>query len=598
MLEMKHVSKIYDRPVIDDINLTLEPGKIYVLKGASGSGKSTLLHILGGLDREYAGDVYYNNDNLKEMNKKQFTAFKNEVGYVFQDSLLIPQFSVLENFQLFCNDNEKILQFAKRFHIADILDSKPVNLSNGERQRISIIRTLLLDPSIILMDEPTAALDQANAQVLKKEIAALKNDKQILLISTHDVIFDDIADVILTVSFGKLNEKMHNLIHLDRKQTGCFEKRTEIPKKTGKMDLLYCLRKYKKIFKNSIFLCLASSIFLFMFLSFSFKFNFSDAYEHKLEEEYPFEMFQINKDMSKRLTTRGVDIIYYNNYQKKLGDFAAVSYFPKKDSSLSIPSALSYGRFPERENEVIVNEEYISNKLGSVEKSSVIGTKIIIEGNNYTIAGILTSDKDILRDVFQANVYYWNIEGPLVFMSETAMQSFVEPKEEIVVMAKLMNEKLNAQLYQEITQQGATSYFYRNMSNKLYAMNQIFYIAQICIFLIALMTFIFMYFVIQLDLFYRKRELGYLQILHIQSSRVKNLVRIDYLLKVIPALCIALLLYCVSIFSIQKYMNFLLPYDIPLIIGLLFFILLYVILVVEVPLRVYMKKDVLSLIRE
>lgn len=594
MITLRHVSKSYDHPVLDDVNLTLQNGYIYVLKGVSGSGKSTLLHLLGGLDQTYDGEILFKNKKLKEMKKKEILEYQNMIGYVFQESLLIPQFSVLENLKLFCDNEASILALSDQFHITNILTSYPETLSNGERQRISIMRTLLSNPAVILMDEPTAALDQVNAFILQRQIAALKSKDRILLISTHDVIFDDIADVVLTLEFGEV--KADDLAMMEYESNHEIQSSKKFAFK--KIDFLYCFRKYKKSIKKIGPICFSTLLFLLLFLSFTFKFNFESAYENKLESEYPFEMFNISKEMGERLEKQGTELIYYKNYQKKYDEFTVVSHFPQSDSSLAIPNALAYGTFPKSSNEIIVNEELVTSLFIDQEKSSVIGREITIEKSQYEISGILTNNDNILKEIRDSNVYYWNLAGPLIFMDEEIMKKFAEPKNELVMMAKLKDYKLNAEAYQTLFQKGASSYFYRIMSDKIYSMNFIFYLVQACILLIGFMTFVFMYYVIQLDLYHRRRELGYLQILHIHSVRVKRIIRFDYLLKIIPALLLALLLYCFSIYGIRQLMHLPIPFALPLIGMMAFLITIYVLLVVEIPLRNYMKRDILSLINK
>ena len=602
MIELKHVSKQYDHPVIKDVNLNLQAGNIYVLKGSSGSGKSTLLHLLGGLDQAYTGEIIYQHKALKSMDQKEFQEYKSRIGFVFQESLLIPQFTVMENLAMFCEDKEKILSMAEQFQITAMLEQTPEKLSNGERQRISIIRCLLLNPSIVLMDEPTAALDQKNAYILQKQICALKAEHRILLISTHDTVFDEIADVILHMAFGMIEEEQRSLAYEDTKVREVISVNN---RNTVKLDIQYCLNKYHFTLKQLGFLCVSSLIFLLIYVSFSFTFNFQKAYEKKLETDYPYEVFSINKDMAEeRLMKRnGVQLTFYENYQKEYEDYAVLSYLPKDYSSLAIPQALSIGNFPENDQEVIVNREYIKQKLDYEREEDVIDTQLMIEHKQYTISGILTDNKNILYDVFSSNIYYEGLQDsesafPLIFMSETAISSFVQPKDEPTVMARLSNEKLTSERYQELALQSATSYFYRVMSEKTYAVKSICYLIQFCIVLLGVITFIFMYYVIQLDLFHRKRELGYLQILHISKKRIKKMIRIDYLLKVIPSLVLSILLYMISVSVIRQYMNFPLAYDPLMLFSISFGLILYVLLLVELPLCNHMKRDVLSLIKE
>lgn len=156
MIELKNITKKYDRKVLDNVNLKLDYGKIYILKGISGSGKTTLLNIIGGIDNNYEGTYTLDNENIKKLKNKN--QFRKKIGYVFQQSLLISHLSIKDNLLLIKNDYKLVEELSKMFGLQSLLYKMPSELSIGERERVSIIRAIISNPKIIIADEPTGAL--------------------------------------------------------------------------------------------------------------------------------------------------------------------------------------------------------------------------------------------------------------------------------------------------------------------------------------------------------------------------------------------------------------------------------------------------------
>ena len=142
---VKNLSKSYDgvNQVIKDFSFDFEKGKIYVIKGISGCGKTTLLNILGHLDTDFEGEVDY----------------VENTGYISQRSLLYSNLTIFENLRFINDSPEDIIALSKELSVDQLLNKYPNEISGGERQRISVIRTLLKNPELILADEPSSALD-------------------------------------------------------------------------------------------------------------------------------------------------------------------------------------------------------------------------------------------------------------------------------------------------------------------------------------------------------------------------------------------------------------------------------------------------------
>jgi len=215
----KNLTRIYplgDSSVvgIQQVNLTIGPGELVVLKGNSGSGKSTLLSLLAGLDHPSAGDLVVAGHHLSNHRAADLTRFRREVvGMVFQSFNLLPTLSVLENVCLPALLAEKDLETTRRkaielldwLGLKDRRDHHPDQLSGGEMQRTAIARALINDPALILADEPTGNLDSRNGTIVVELLAQLnRNAKRTVLIATHSDLADSLATTHIRIKDGVL----------------------------------------------------------------------------------------------------------------------------------------------------------------------------------------------------------------------------------------------------------------------------------------------------------------------------------------------------------------------------------------------------------
>ncbi|MEZ4776440.1 MAG: ABC transporter ATP-binding protein [Bacteroidia bacterium] len=198
MLKAENIYKSYGQvSVLKGVDISLEEGEVVALIGASGAGKSTLLQILGTLDNPDSGKVFFQNKEITQMNEKQKAQFRNQsLGFVFQFHHLLPEFSALENVCMpafilgsprtaVIARAEKLLSqlgLENRFH------HKPGQLSGGEQQRVSIARSLINEPRMILADEPTGNLDTHNSEELYRIIFDLAQSTGVaFMIATHNL---------------------------------------------------------------------------------------------------------------------------------------------------------------------------------------------------------------------------------------------------------------------------------------------------------------------------------------------------------------------------------------------------------------------------
>jgi len=199
LLKVDHISKEYPTPagplsIVRDVSLALPEGSAVSIMGPSGSGKSTLLYILGALEPPSSGTVTLDDQNPFVLDAKQLAAFRNRrIGFVFQDHCLLPQCSVVENVltptlvaSANGNVDERAQNLLDQVGLAGRISHLPSQLSGGEKQRVALARALIMQPRLLLCDEPTGNLDQKSAEVVADmllDIHARANT--ILIVVTH-----------------------------------------------------------------------------------------------------------------------------------------------------------------------------------------------------------------------------------------------------------------------------------------------------------------------------------------------------------------------------------------------------------------------------
>jgi lipoprotein-releasing system ATP-binding protein len=199
-LEVSKLSKEYPTPaeplqILADLDLSLSAGENLAIVGPSGSGKSTLLHILGTLDTPTSGSVALDGTDPFALGDSELAKYRNEnIGFVFQEHYLLPQLTVLENVlvptlaqgNLSEAETERARQLLERVGLSDRLTHRPGELSGGERQRVAVARSLIMDPVLLLADEPTGSLDYSNAASVAELLIELQTtDQRMLVVVTH-----------------------------------------------------------------------------------------------------------------------------------------------------------------------------------------------------------------------------------------------------------------------------------------------------------------------------------------------------------------------------------------------------------------------------
>ncbi len=195
---------------LDGVSLTVEEGEWLVVMGPSGSGKTTLLNLLAGLDTPTSGEVRVAGTPLAGLGGRELARFRREtVGLVFQEFHLIPYLSALENVMLAqyvhsLTDRDEARAALERVGLAERLEHLPSELSGGEKQRLCVARALINHPRVILADEPTGNLDEANEQQVLEILADLHGQGYTLVVVTHNAEIAALADRVVKLEHGRL----------------------------------------------------------------------------------------------------------------------------------------------------------------------------------------------------------------------------------------------------------------------------------------------------------------------------------------------------------------------------------------------------------
>lgn len=199
VIETRRLNKIYrgaiDFHALHDIDLRVERGEMLAIMGTSGSGKSTLMNILGCLDRQSSGHYYLDGNDVTTYKDTDLAQIRNQkIGFVFQSFNLLPRYSALQNVELPLIYTElsarKRLQLAQesleRVGLGDRLKNRPNELSGGQKQRVAIARAMVNQPTILMADEPTGALDTRTSQEIMQLFQGLHQQGLTVLMVTHE----------------------------------------------------------------------------------------------------------------------------------------------------------------------------------------------------------------------------------------------------------------------------------------------------------------------------------------------------------------------------------------------------------------------------
>ena len=211
LIKINNLNKEFGKvKALNNINLSVYEGEWLAIMGPSGSGKSTLLNILSLMDTPSSGEYILNNENLEQMDEEQkITLRREKIGLVFQQFHLIPYLNALENVMLSqyyhsSVDEEDAKMVLEKVGLSHRLTHLPSQLSGGEQQRVCIARALINNPELLLADEPTGNLDEANEKIVLQTLQKLKNEGKTIVLITHNPDLAKFADRTLILQHGVL----------------------------------------------------------------------------------------------------------------------------------------------------------------------------------------------------------------------------------------------------------------------------------------------------------------------------------------------------------------------------------------------------------
>ncbi|MFT8458225.1 MAG: ATP-binding cassette domain-containing protein [Liquorilactobacillus ghanensis] len=432
-LELIDIHKSYflgkeELPVLKGISLGFEKGEFVSILGESGGGKSTLMNIIGGLDREFSGDLLVDGQKLDHTQEKQVDDYRRaRIGYIYQSYNLISHLTVLENvlisLEMTTLNRQQRLERAKQLlyqvGLGDQLKKHPNQLSGGQKQRVAIARALASDPQIILADEPTGALDSKNTQEVLELLKQIAADGRLVIAVTHS---QEVA------SHGTRVVHMEDgVIDSDRRLRAAYpvpERKVEFESRT-----LTAMASYQNAFKHLFYhfqqnslIVLGTAIGIFAVLLFSGLGNGVNSYiqdqidslanpqvvtitnnpagkylsEQKAQAsvqqasndptQHTITQKQVNKLKKIKHVTKVQTGYQLSNYTLNVGNKKATGSTLQTYTSAYTSNVLKQGSWP-HQGEIVLDRSMGEQLFGNISAKKMIGKKVQLNYNWLTSAG-------------------------------------------------------------------------------------------------------------------------------------------------------------------------------------------------------------------
>lgn len=605
MLEVRNLSKKYDRIIFKNLNITFPRTGFILIKGDNGTGKSTFLNIISGLENASEGKIFYENKEL--VSKEDFLKFRKEkISFIFQDYGLIDHLSIYQNLLLgslnisIKDRRKKMMTLLKKLNVNKSLDDKCINLSGGEKQRIAIARSLLSNKEILLCDEPTGSLDYKNACEIYQILKEISKEMLVICVSHDDT---------------NLINNVDDIFDFNNKE---FVYNYKNDKNILKPPLIFEKPNYKDCFKlsyqtlfhykNRTILSLISSVFVLICLLITIMFStgIDNTLSSNIQNYVNYNMVEVSKSEKSSVSSSGLSFIkktrpdYYQITSLLRGEYYELDYSFDglfNEASFTIDNqkvALSFKPFKNLDH---TNYDYLKNKITNYR--SVFANSVTNLKQNQLVKfslgkKIQTTDQYFNRayDYIEININF-KIEQiidefsfmnvPTIYYDYELIKSFLE-NYVLENASYLLNYQVN--LFDRVSliaspNENLSSYHFLLWSdkNKLpflidvltengyditsfsleikSSLEEVFHLCETFLYVFIFISFIILFFLIGLIIYSmvvdRKREIGILSSSGISDYQIKEILSIDGVIICFLSVVISLLLLPIIIKILNYY---------------------------------------------
>ena len=440
LIELKDIHKSYylgkeEFPVLKGINLSFDLGESVAILGESGGGKSTLMNIIGGLDREFTGQVLVNGKALDHHDERAMDHYRRDtVGYIYQSYNLIAHLSVLDNVLVSLDmttltKEERVTrakQLLTEVGLAEQIEKYPSQLSGGQKQRVAIARALAADPQVIIADEPTGALDAQNTQEVLEILNGIAKQGRLVIMVTHSQAVADSAPVVVHLTNG-----LFEVDEVPQPTTPPGEAPTPLPAQDlpAKFAFSSAVKHLKFNFWRNFLIVLGTAIGLFAVMLFTgLGKGISGYIDNQVTSVVnPPEIIVMPKTSgsstnptASATTTSATTPSITKSQRRKvaklkhvrqvqnfyLASNASIKYGSKKATASMLPnytkayatSSIKYGHAPSKKGEIVLDQSAVAKKLTKSSAKKLLGKRVSVSYQT------LNKDKQVVTVSFKAKV--------------------------------------------------------------------------------------------------------------------------------------------------------------------------------------------------
>ena len=404
-MKIKNLSKIYKNKyyevkALDNINIDFgKTGFVFIL-GESGSGKSTLLNMIAGIDKPTNGSILVGDKNITNFSNSELDKYRNNyISLVFQEYNLIPELNVIDNINLAVNDIDKSNEALKLVGLENYKERKIYELSGGQKQRVAIARSLSLETDVLLLDEPTAALDSKTSEEIIKLLKEISKSKLVIAVTHNREIAYKYNDRIIEIADGRIindNNKIENSEDENIEFKKC--------RLSLKAALKLSLNNFKKHKLNQIISSLIEiiSLILLTIIIICFITSIGDRIKDS-NETNNINSSNIDKISYELISNKNDIIKCYDKYinlnienKNAYNDIALKGYANINQDIINEYNFKLEGKIPTNSNEIIISK-YLYNILNDYYNKDIINTTILLDNKEYIITGILDTGFEYSR---------------------------------------------------------------------------------------------------------------------------------------------------------------------------------------------------------